>query len=236
MLPVLILQNLTHDGPGHLATWLRGRGAAFDLRNAQAGDPHPDTLQDHGALAVLGGEMSANDPLPFLRSTERLILDAMARGRPVIGHCLGGQLMARALGATIGPSPAPEVGWHGVTLEANPDARDWFGEPPVQPVFQWHYEAFALPHGATPLAGSAACPHQAFSIGPHLAMQFHVEVNATKLEGWWHDLGATEAARLGTQPTLQTVPQMRERTAALLAGSQALADRLYARWWRGVGA
>ncbi|NWG74678.1 MAG: type 1 glutamine amidotransferase, partial [Rubrivivax sp.] len=88
MKPVLILQHLHEDGPAYLAQWLRERGVAVDLRNTEAGDAYPGTIADHAALAILGGRMSANDPLPSLRDAERLIVDAVARGRPVLGHCL----------------------------------------------------------------------------------------------------------------------------------------------------
>jgi GMP synthase-like glutamine amidotransferase len=226
---VLILQHLSNDGPGFLATWLARHGIAFEVCNAAAGDTVPADLGPHAALAVLGGEMSANDDLPFLRAEERLILGAMAAGRPVIGHCLGGQLMARALGAAVQASPAPEIGWHPIALTAA--AHDGFGEQDSVQVCQWHYEAFGLPPGATLLAGNAACPHQAFAIGPHLAMQFHIEVDTAKLDGWWRDLDPAEAALLGTQPTLHPVARMRADTARWLPASQALAERLYARWW-----
>jgi GMP synthase-like glutamine amidotransferase len=226
---VLILQHLSNDGPGFLATWLAQNGIAFEVRNAAVGDRVPTDLGRHAALAVLGGEMSANDDLPFLRDEERLIRRAMAAGRPVIGHCLGGQLMARALGATVQASPAPEIGWHPIALTAA--ARDWFGDGATAQVCQWHYEAFGLPPGATLLAGNAACPHQAFAIGPHLAMQFHIEVDTDKLEGWWHALDPAEGALLGTQPTLHPVDRMRADSARCLPASQALAGRLYARWW-----
>ncbi|WP_240920848.1 glutamine amidotransferase-related protein [Rubrivivax sp. JA1026] len=111
MKPVLVLQHQSSDGPAFLATWLRARGVAFEVRNAEAGEAFPESTEAYAALALLGGEMSANDPLSALRAGERLILDAMQRSRPVIGHCLGGQLMARALGARVVESPAPEIGW-----------------------------------------------------------------------------------------------------------------------------
>ena len=184
MKPVLVLQHLSSDGPAYLATWMHRRHVPFEVRNADAGETYPEHMDAYSALAVLGGEMSANDPLPSLRQAEVLILDAMARGRPVIGHCLGGQLMARALGVRVGPSLAPEVGWHPMTLQDHPSARHWFGDGELGPVFQWHEEAFEMPLGATHLASSAACAHQAFAIGPHLAMQFHVEVDEEKLCRW----------------------------------------------------
>lgn len=231
MKPVLILQHLSGDGPAYLGLWLQRRGLSFDLRNAEAGQDFPAHMDGHSALAILGGEMSANDPLPSLRRAELLVLDAMARGRPVIGHCLGGQLMARALGARVQRSPQPEVGWHAIKLFDTPQTRDWFGEADRATVFQWHEEAFELPPGAVDLAGNAACPHQAFAIGPHLAMQFHVEVDEEKLHRW--SLLDSEAyqAQQRAHDTVHGGAAMREAMAVQLPLQQALADRIYARWW-----
>lgn len=229
--PVLILQHLSGDGPAYLATWLQRQGIAFDLRNTEAGDAFPEHMGGHAALAILGGEMSANDALPSLRRAELLILDAMARNRPVIGHCLGGQLMARALGAAVGPSPAPEVGWHDITPAANAEAQAWFGDAPTLTVFQWHEEAFALPVGAAALAGNAACTYQAFAIGPHLAMQFHVEVDEEKLTRWSMLDTAAYRAQQQRHTTVQGGRTLREAMPRHLPAQQALADRIYARWW-----
>ena len=184
MKPVLVLQHEHNDGPSFLATWLAAQGRRMDLRNTEAGDAYPERIDGFAALAVLGGAMSANDPLPSLRRAERLILQALEQGIPVLGHCLGGQLMARALGAPVTRSPMPEVGWHPIDIAPVPEARAWFGDAPTQTVYQWHGEAFALPPGAVHLAGNAHCPHQAFAIGPSLAMQFHVEIDAAKHAAW----------------------------------------------------
>jgi len=227
--PVLILQHLDADGPAYLCRRLREQGRSFEVFNSERGQHFPASMRGHAALAVLGGEMSANDPLPSLRDAERLILESMHAGLPVLGHCLGGQLMARALGAAVIDSPAPEIGWHRVTLLPHEDARQWFGERDSATVFQWHYDAFELPAGAQPLARSGACPHQAFSIGPHLAMQFHVELDEAKLAAWAtaHDERFFAAATL---PTVQTAAQMMEGSRAHLAAQQRLARRVYARW------
>lgn len=231
MKPVLVLQHLSGDGPAYLGTWLQRAGVAVDTRNTEAGDAYPADMAGHRALAVLGGEMSANDALPSLRQAERLILDAFARGTPVIGHCLGGQLMARALGLRIGPSPRPEVGWQPVQVAADPLAEAWFGAAGPRTVFQWHYEAFELPPGATRLAGSGACPEQAFGLGPHLAMQFHIEVDAEKVSRWSQDNGGRFLEALAAHPgSVQSGAAMRQALHQQLAAHQKLADRVYARW------
>lgn len=245
MRPLLILQQLSEDGPAFLAAWLQREGVPFEVRNSEAGEMPPADLSAHAGLVLLGGEMSANDPLPTLRQAEALVREAMAAGKPVLGHCLGGQLMARALGGAVRASPAPEVGWSTVDVAASDEARAWFGAPGPRTVFQWHYEAFALPVGARVLAGSAACPHQAVAMGPgaadtlgaarHLALQFHPELDADKLARWLlpADL-RLQAARAQHPGTVQTAAAMREGAAVGLREQQALAARLYACWLEGV--
>lgn len=229
--PVLILQHSSDDGPAYLASWLVRQGVPFEVRNTEAGQDFPRRIGDFAALAVLGGEMSANDPLPSLRRAEALILHAMARGRPVIGHCLGGQLMARALGAAVRRSPAPEIGWQSLSVADNSRAAEWFGRAGTWRVFHWHEDAFDLPPGAVELARSAACPHQAFAIGPHLAMQFHVEVDAEKLWRWTEvDSSRHLDALRRHAATVHSGRAMREAMARCLPVQQALADRIYARW------
>ncbi|MBN8507638.1 MAG: type 1 glutamine amidotransferase [Burkholderiales bacterium] len=236
MKPVLILQHLSSDGPAYLGTWLSRHGIPHEVRDTEAGDPYPESMDAHAALAVLGGEMSANDPLPSLRRAEALILDAVARSRPVIGHCLGGQLMARALGGRVQRSPAPEVGWQPLQVHDHAEARHWFGETGSHHVFHWHEEAFELPPGATALARSEACPHQAFAIGPHLGLQFHVEIDEEKLRRWSRlDTPAYREAQR-RHPSVQSGAQMCADLPLRLPAHQALADRLYAQWWRGVAA
>lgn len=242
MQPLLILQQLHEDGPAYLSTWLHREGLAFELRNAEAGQMPPADLSAHAGLVLLGGEMSANDELPALRQAEVLVREALAVGKPVLGHCLGGQLMARALGADVQASPAPEVGWAQVQVADTPAARDWFGMAGPYTVFQWHYEAFALPPGASVLAGNRACPQQAVLLDPdspgggrHLALQFHPELDAAKLQRWLAPPDARlDAARARHPGTVQTVQAMHDGAARHLAAQQALADTLYRRWARGL--
>lgn len=229
MKPVLVLQHLPDDGPAFLATWLAAQGRAMDLRHTSAGDAFPEGIEGFGALAVLGGEWSANDKRPSLRQAESLIRQAVAAGVPVLGHCLGGQLMSRALGGSVGDSPRPERGWHAVHRLAQPLAAEWFGPGELPPLFQWHREAFTLPPGAQALATNAACPQQAFALGPHLAMQFHVEVDADKLAAWASD---ADGERSADEPGWHNAQQMRLDTQRHLAASLALAARIYARWLR----
>lgn len=236
MLPVLILQHLSADGPAYLGTWLARSGRRADVFDTQAGEAYPNDLDGYGALAVLGGEMSANDSLPSLRQAERLILQALAKGLPLLGHCLGGQLMARALGAAVRKSPAPEIGWQTMRVTDTRSASAWFGAGAEHTVYHWHSEAFELPAGAVPLARSEACPHQAFALGPRqLAMQFHVELDRSKLAVWAgsRDPGYLQQQREHPQ-TVQSGEAMLAQAVHALPVQQALADRIYARWLDGA--
>ena len=132
--------------------------------------------------------MSANDPLPYFEDLLKRIREAVAKDIPVIGHCLGGQLMARALGGTVQMSEHVEIGWSDLQVIHESGAQ-WFG-PEAQvgtrlPLFQWHGESFSIPSGAQWLVQGRHCAHQAFSVGSkHLAMQFHCEVDEAKVRTW----------------------------------------------------
>lgn len=233
MKPVLILQNHEFDGPAYLGHWLSTRGIPFEVGNAEAGEEFPLVLDGHSALAMLGGEMSVNDPLPSLQRAERLIHQALERDVPMLGHCLGGQLMAKAMGARVGRSPAPEIGWQPMQLLPGAEAERWFGtaEGAMLTVFQWHYEAFELPAGATLLARSDACPHEAFAIGPHLAMQFHIEQDLQKLQCWSSEQSALYRDAQSAYPgSVQSGEAMRRDAAQHMEAHQRIADRIYAQW------
>ena len=230
MKPVLILQFMANDAPAYLGTWLHQRGIASDLRLAASDSGFPERIDGYSALALLGGSMSANDDLPFLRTAQSLIDQAMRGDIPVLGHCLGGQLMARTLGARVAASPAPEVGWHRMRRIDFPLSSEWLGRETVHDVFHWHYEAFDLPPESQQLAASEHCPNQAFAVGPHLGLQFHVEVDAAKVELWLtHHDAQYEQSQLEFD-TIHRPARIRHDTARYLGEQQRLADRIYGRW------
>ena len=237
---VLVLQHTLEDGPGYLGEWLNAHGHTWQVRCTEAGQACPESMDGYRALAVLGGEWGANDDRPSLRQAEALIRQADARGIPVIGHCLGGQLMARAFGGRVERLPLPEVGWLPIAAAPGADAallQDWLGGLRQQgqaTVYQWHYDSFVqLPPGARLLASSPACAHQAFAIGPHLGMQFHIEITPAKIDAWLKNPGTVypQAVAQGL-PTVQAPGVMRASTAQHQSGSQALADVIYAAWRR----
>jgi GMP synthase-like glutamine amidotransferase len=233
--PVLILQFMDNDGPAYLGTWLQRCGIASEVRLATASRGFPACIEGYSALAVLGGSMSANDGLPFLRTAQSLIEQAMQRDIPVLGHCLGGQLMARTLGAAVAASPAPEVGWHSMECVSSALTQDWFGPAATHMVFQWHYEAFDLPAGSLRLAASRHCPNQAFALGPHLALQFHVEVDAAKVELWLSQHDGQYERSQREHDSVHPPSRIRQDTTRCLLAQTRLADWVYARWGSNAG-
>lgn len=230
MKPVLVLQHQTPENLAYLATWLKRHHIPYVTYNAETHKQFPDSIESYSALAVMGGAMSSNDSLYTNRQAEILILQAMYRDIPVIGHCLGGQLMSRALGGTVTPSIKPEIGWQPISYIDHELTTQWFGTSPSPKVIHWHYEMFSVPTGATLLATSAACPHQAFAIGKHLAMQFHIEIDELKVNAWVDDpdQGWMRSRRL--YDTAHKRDQILEDTKPNLATHQAMADHIYANW------
>ena len=230
MKPVLILQHQVPENAAYLTTWLNQHVIPYQIANAGAGELFPTSIEPYSALAVMGGGMSANDPLPSNRQAEILILQAMYRDRPVIGHCLGGQLMTRALGGVITASPQPEIGWQSIAYESTELAQEWFGDAPTSTVIQWHYESFSIPTGAVRVATSESCPNQAWAIGPHLAMQFHIEINENKIDSWVHEDDPKWADARSRYDSVQNKIDMLTGIPFHLAQHQATADRIYQKW------
>ena len=230
MKPVLILQHQAPENAAYLTTWLTQHNVEYCVVNAGAGEQFPNTIDAYSALAVMGGGMSANDDLPSNRQAEQLILQAMEQDRPVIGHCLGGQLMSRALGAQVTVAATPEIGWQPIEYADNAMARAWFGDAPTSTVIHWHYDTFAVPLGATLLASNANCVNQAWGIGPHLAMQFHIEIDETKINGWVAEDDEKWAAARGLFESAQSRQTILDRTANYIAQHQSTADHIYSHW------
>lgn len=230
MKPVLVLQ---HQNPEHLAylgTWLNDHNIEYQVFNADTDKEFPSNIEPYSALAVMGGAMSANDPLLTNRQAEILILQAMYRDKPVIGHCLGGQLMAKALGGKITRSPMPEIGWQQIRYIDDPLVNDWFGNDPTDKVIHWHYETFSIPTDARLLASSDACPNQAFSIGKHLAMQFHIEIDETKIDSWVKDDDDMWQNARFLYESVQTKDQILEGININLNKHKRTADSIYSFW------
>jgi GMP synthase-like glutamine amidotransferase len=179
---VHILQHVPFEGIGSMWPWLRARGANVSSTCFF----EPWTLPDVSSLDLiiaLGGPMSVNDEagLPWLVAEKQFIRAAIQQGVPVLGICLGAQLIASALGARVYAGRQREIGWF--DIEAVPNGEGTFTFPKTTTVFHWHGETFDLPAGAVHLARSAACEHQAFQIGTNvIGLQFHLETTPESAE------------------------------------------------------
>lgn len=185
MNPILLILQQPTSETGRVGQLLQAQGYSLDLRCPSSGDPLPPTLEEHEAAVIFGGPMSANDDqiLPFIRAELDWIPIALASGKPFLGICLGGQLLARVLGATVAPHPEAitEIGY----IPVVPTAA---GENPLTDglhFYHWNREGFELPAGAVLLASGQQFPHQAFRYGDRAyGLQFHPEITAAMIDRW----------------------------------------------------
>ena len=178
------------------------------------------------AVAVMGGGMSVNDPLPWIEQELAALRHFIARDIPLIGHCLGGQLLARALGARVRHMGYNEFGWQTVQRLA---VSPWLEHLPDEfPIYQWHNDSFAIPEGASHLLSSRWCENQGFSWGEKLlALQGHPEMTVALVERWFSESGHLLDE---TQPSQEARALTRDNLQAKVAGMNRLAEGLYSHW------
>ena len=232
MKTVAICRYAPHEGPGYFATYLSARSIGWSLIKLDEVDILP-SVNDITGLAMMGGPMSANDDLPWLPGMLALIRDCVTHDVPVIGHCLGGQLLAKALGASITRNPVKEIGWGGVEVRDTPVAQAWSGCQSFLG-FHWHGETFSIPTGAELIWSSAHCANQAFALGKHIGMQCHVEMTQDMIDVWC-ETGASEIERdVSRSPAVQTREAMHRQVDARLDRLRLVADHVYDRWASGL--
>ncbi len=230
MNPVAIFRHFHTEGPGYFATFLERHGIPWQLIKIDAGEAVPPQASAFSGLVFMGGPMSVNDDLPWIAPALALILEAVATGVPVLGHCLGGQLMSKALGGTVSRNPVKEIGWGKVSVAESAEAQRWFGHAaPAFRSFHWHGETFSIPPGAQRLLWSAHCGNQAFSLGNSLGMQCHIEMTPEMIASWCES-GAREIVRSADSPGVQHGVEITADLDARLRGLHAVADGVYARW------
>ncbi len=234
MLPIAIFRHAPSEGAGHFASFLESRSRPWQLIAIDAGDPVPASPAGYAGLVFMGGPMSVNDDLPWIAPSLNLIRQAVAADIPVLGHCLGGQLIAKALGGVISRNPVKEIGWGEVRVADTPQARRWFGDIDNFQAFHWHGETFSLPPGAECILANTHCANQAYVFaGKHLGMQCHVEMTREMIAHWCA-LGAEEIAAAGDSPAVQSPAQIVAEAERQLAALNRVADNLYSRWLEGV--
>lgn len=233
MKPIAIFRHSPSEGPGYFADFLNAHNLPWQLIRIDAGEAVPADASQFSGLVFMGGPMSVNDDLPWVGPVLALIRDAVARELPVLGHCLGGQLMTRALGGVVTKNAVKEIGWGEVSVDNNAEARAWFGEVTSATAFHWHGETFSLPAGATHLLSSKYCANQAYALDKHLALQCHVEMNEAMITEWC-EIGADEISANAESGGVQSAATIQRLLTQNLPPLHKLAEQLYTKWIAGL--
>ena len=220
----LVLQHVTAEPCGLIGDSLARRGIALDVVAIHAGARVPATIGAHRALVVMGGPMGVYeaDRHPHLRDELALVAEASQHGVPILGVCLGSQLLAAALGARVAPSGGQEIGWHPVrtSMDAHDD-RLFAHAPSTFTPWHWHGDVFDLPVGAVSLASSARTAHQAFRHGNSWGILFHLEATHAIVDGMIDGFG-DEARAHGVD-----VERLAREADAALAALAKVAARVF---------
>ncbi len=188
----LVIQHLACEGPARLRPLLERRGFAIDTVHAFDGQTVPTTLS-HDLLVVMGGSMGVGDfgdpKYPFLAAEAALLKSALARNQPVLGICLGAQLLAHAAGAVVQPNRRAgvvvrEVGWAPVDFLGADHRPELAGLSAREMMLHWHGDTFAIPTGAVHLASTPTCANQLFRLSRQVGIQFHPEIDAQSISEW----------------------------------------------------
>ena len=229
MAKIYVLQHHPVENLGSIADALEGAALAWQYIQVATGQPVPASMKGAGGLIVMGGPVGVyqTERYPWLRDEMRLIEDAMKQNLPVLGVCLGAQILAAALGAKVDRNPnGKEIGWHPIRLhDSARDDRLMRGLPPTFTTFHWHGDIFEVPPGAVSLASSDKTPCQAFRHGDKTyAFQFHFEVTSESV--------AAMAQAFAKDLVRQNIPaeQLISKTSEFLPQLENIADTVFSRW------
>lgn len=230
MKPVVILRFSPTEEPGFLKQYLDARRMPWKLVCIDQGEAVPASISGISALALMGGPMSVNDEMPWIGQTLQLIQLALDANVPVLGHCLGGQFLAKALGAKISDNESPEIGWGDVEVLDPVVAREWFGGATHFDTFHWHYQTFDIPQGAIRIMRNDACENQAFIYNArHIGFQCHMEMTADLVRRW-SSHGADQLLAAKSEPFVQSAETMLHDLPLRIASLNALTSQVYERW------
>lgn len=223
-----VVQHIAFEHLGNLEPVLRKHGFSINTFMAGVDELAPISKDDPDLLIVLGGPIGVYETAayPYLDTELQLIGERIARNRPVLGICLGCQLIARALGADVYPGGTKEIGWAPLEIHGDVEGNVLASMRDAGAVLHWHGDTFDLPAGATRLASSAVYPNQAFTYRDNvLALQFHLEVEPEALESWY--LG--HAHEIGSIAGLE-VPKLREDGQRYGPALQRPAQQVWRKW------
>lgn len=229
---IRIFTHCVCEPPGYIQTLIQRLDYPFEQVCLFDGERVPTDLEDIAALVFMGGPGDVNQPSDWMQQEMDLIRDAHGSGIPVLGICLGAQLMTKALGGTVWEADSLEVGWHNVELLPQADSHPWFEDLPQRfQVFQWHAHSFSPPEGVQSLATSECTPCQAYVTGDSMALQFHLEMTDdiinSLLDKYAEDL-------VGSSSCVQASEQIREDIRQKTEQTFAIADSLLEKWFHSV--
>jgi len=242
----IVLQHIAHEGPGRVLGALERAGFQVEIRNLAEGEPLPGSVNEFDALVVMGGPMGVGDlndaRYPFLAPEVELLRECVARERPVLGICLGAQLLAHAAGARVYPlsigEPSRrlrEVGWGAVHFARSSDEEPILeGLNPAEIVLHWHGDTFDLPPGAQLLASSLHCENQMFRLGKcAFGLQFHIELEAGDILRWLDEDAEYVERALGVNGRERILSDTPRYMSAFRAQSERLLDGIVGALWAG---
>ncbi len=227
MKTAIALRHVHFEDLGLLGDVLTSSGYQVEYREAAMDHLDPRELRNADLLVVLGGPIGVyeDDVYTFLSDEIAAVSARLEAEMPVLGICLGAQIMARAAGKRVYPSGVKEIGWAPLTL-TEAGRRSALGPLGRLPVLHWHGDTFDLPDGAELLASTEAVRHQAFAIGRHaLGLQFHLEAQPGQLERWYIGHACEIAGSSGID-----VPSLRKQAAQAAPALSSAARRVFAQW------
>jgi len=235
MKPVVIFRHACCEGAGYLGTFLAQHAIPWCEVRIDKGEAVPASVDDYSGIVLMGGPMSVNDDLPWIPPLLQLIQQAVQADVPLLGHCLGGQLISKALGGVVSKNPVKEIGWGDVQVADHTVARDWFGDLQAFNSFHWHGETFTVPEGATHVLSSAYCANQAYVMGKHIGLQCHIEMTPSMVK-IWTEQWKSDIASAASSPAVQSADTMLAGVEADCEVLHRVADKVYSRWIQGLAA
>jgi len=228
--PILIFEHIESSGPGLFRIFLQERSIPFEILRPNNGDKVPgiNNISSYSGLCFCGGTESVMNPTNWMIEEIKLIQTAKEYRVPVIGHCLGGQLISKALGGEVTLHDPEEFGWSQLHHTKNIVSDQWLNDTPDELfAMQWHTDSFTIPDGASHILQGEHCINQAFIYDKMLAMQFHVEANTDTIKQWAIDLYLKHPV---TSDSVQSGEQILQSLDNNFCISKQLANHFYTRW------